>query len=102
MTRGAIYIVTRDAVYLNLLRASVEQLKRVMPHLPVTVFSEFPAEGSFDVVRIPPAPESDGFFDKARLIGESPYEQQFFLTPTSTWYARSMNSLVCSIASTAP
>src|ERR1044071_1544147 len=79
MTRGAIYIVTRDAVYLNLLRASVEQLKRVMPDLPVTVFSEFPADGPFDVVRIPPAPESDGFFDKARLIGESPYEQTVFL-----------------------
>ena len=79
MTRGAIYIITRDAVYLNLLRASVESLKRVMPDLPVTVFSEFPADGPFNVARIPPAPGSDGFFDKARLIAESPYERTIFL-----------------------
>jgi hypothetical protein len=79
MTRGAIYIVTRDPIYLNLVRASVESLKRVMPNLPVTVFSEFPADGPFKVVRVPPAQASDGFFDKARLVAESPYEQTIFL-----------------------
>jgi hypothetical protein len=76
--RGAIYIVTRDTKYLNLLRSSTESLKRVMPDLPVTVFTDVAAEGPFDVVRVPSS-ASDGFFDKARLMGESPYEQTIFI-----------------------
>lgn len=65
--RGAIYIATRDARYLNLLTSSVAQLKRIMPELPVTVFSDLTAQGPFDLVRVSPS-ESDGFFDKARLM----------------------------------
>src|SRR5215831_11159893 len=45
MTRGAIYVVTHDQRYLNLLRASAESLKQLMPDLPITVFSQFPVEG---------------------------------------------------------
>jgi hypothetical protein len=78
MTRGAIYIVTRDARYLNLLSSSVARLKCVMPNLPITVFSDLPAEGPFDLVRVPSS-QSDGFFDKARLMAESPYEQTVFI-----------------------
>jgi len=78
MSCGAIYIVTRDARYLNLLAASVARLKYVMPELPVTVFSDLPAEGPFDLVRVPSS-ESDGFFDKARLMAESPYERTVFI-----------------------
>jgi hypothetical protein len=48
MTRGAIYVVMHDPRYLNLLRASVESLKRVMPELPVTVFFQYPAEGRME------------------------------------------------------
>lgn len=78
MRRGAIYIVTRDTKYLNLLRSSVESLKSAMPDLPVTVFSDLPAEGPFDVVRVSSS-GSDGFFDKARLMTESPYQQSVFI-----------------------
>jgi hypothetical protein len=78
MTRGAIYIVTKDGRYLNLLSASVARLKHVMPDLPITVFSDLPAEGPFDLVRVPSS-QSDGFFDKARLMAESPYEQTIFI-----------------------
>ena len=46
MSNSVIYIVTQDECYLNLLRASVESLKRAMPKLPVTVFSQFPIEES--------------------------------------------------------
>lgn len=78
MTRGAIYVVTHDQRYLNLLRASAESLKRVMPDLPVTVFSQFPVEGAFDDVKII-QPEGDGFYDKAHLMLQSPYEQTVFV-----------------------
>ena len=79
MTRGAIYVVTHDQRYLNLLRASAESLKRVMPELPVTVFSQFPVEAPyFDEVR-KVEPLGDGFYDKARLMLESPYEQTVFI-----------------------
>jgi hypothetical protein len=79
MTRGAIYVVMHDPRYLNLLRASVESLKRVMPELPVTVFSQFPVEGLHfsEVRKVEPA--GDGFYDKARLMLESPYEQTVFI-----------------------
>jgi hypothetical protein len=79
MTQGAIYIVTQDERYLNLLRASAESLKRAMPGLPVTVFSQFPVAGPhFDEVRIVKA-AGDGFYDKARLMLQSPYQQTIFI-----------------------
>jgi len=79
MSTGAIYIVTQDERYLNLLRASAESLKRAMPDLPVTVFSQFPIqEPYFDRVVLVKA-ESDGFYDKARLMLESPYERTLFI-----------------------
>jgi len=79
MSQGAIYIVTQDECYLNLLRASAESLKKAMPSLPITVFSQFPVEGPpFDEVRIVEA-AGDGFYDKARLMLQSPYQQTIFL-----------------------
>src|SRR5262249_2008656 len=78
MTRGAIYVVTHDPRYVNLLHASAGSLKRVMPELPITVFSQFPVEGQFDEVRRV-EPEGDGFYDKARLMLQSPYEQTVFV-----------------------
>jgi len=79
MLCGAIYIVTQDERYLNLLRASAESLRKAMPDLPVTVFSQFPIKGSqFDEVRIIEA-TADGFYDKARLMLQSPYRQTIFI-----------------------
>jgi len=54
-------------------------LKAVMPELPITVFSQFPIRGScFDkVIRVEGS--SDGFYDKTRLISESPYERTIFV-----------------------
>ncbi len=78
MEHGAIYIVTRNARYLNLLASSVARLREVMPELPITVFSDLPAEGPFDLVRVSSS-ERDGFFDKARLMSESPYERTVFI-----------------------
>ena len=44
MKIGAIYIITQDSRYIELLLNSAASLKRVMPDLPVTVFSQFPIE----------------------------------------------------------
>jgi len=79
MTRGAIYVVTHDQRYLYLLHASAESLKRVMPELPVTVFSQFPVEGPYFDKVWKVEPVGDGFYDKARLMLESPYEQTVFV-----------------------
>jgi len=79
VSQGAIYIVTKDERYLNLLRASAESLKRAMPDLPITAFSQFPVEGPcFDEVRIVKA-AGDGFYDKARLMLQSPYQHTIFV-----------------------
>src|SRR5262249_5817221 len=68
-----------DPRYVRLLLTSAESLKRQMPQLPITVFSQFPVESSlFDkVVRVQPT--QDGFFDKTRLMRESPYERTLFI-----------------------
>jgi hypothetical protein len=79
MSDGAIYIITKDERYVNLLAASAASLKRVMPNLPITVFSQFPVSSpNFDNV-IPVNTEGDGFYDKARLMLDSPYDRTLFL-----------------------
>lgn len=79
MSNGAIYIVTQNELYLNLLRASAESLKQAMPGLPITVFSQFPVSGLdfAQIVQVEASP--DGFYDKARLMAQSPYEQTIFI-----------------------
>src|SRR5215469_15445289 len=79
MSEGAIYIVTQNERYLNLLRTSLESLKTAMPELPVTVFSQFPFQSPHvDEVRMV-EPTTDGFYDKARLMLESPYRRTIFI-----------------------
>jgi hypothetical protein len=79
MSIGAIYVITRDERYVNLLRASVESLKGAMPDLPITVFSEFPVTHSALDRVIPIKAVGDGFYDKARMMLDSPYEKTIFL-----------------------
>lgn len=79
MSAGAIYVVTQDERYLNLLRTSAESVKHEMPDLPITVFSQFPVQQPCldKVVLVKPA--GGGFYDKARLMLDSPYEKTIFL-----------------------
>ena len=79
MSNGAIYIVTQDPRYVDLLRTSAERLKTVMPDLPITVFSQFPVSGAWCDRVIHVEPSGDGFYDKTRLIRESPYDQTIFV-----------------------
>lgn len=79
MSQGAIYIITQNPRYVGLLLTSAASLKRAMPDLPITVFSQFPVESPlFDkVVRVEPT--QDGFYDKTRWMHESPYDRTLFI-----------------------
>jgi glycosyl transferase family 8 len=79
MANGAVYIVTQDQRYLDLLLTSAASLKRAMRDLPITVFSQFPVESKLfeKVIRVEGS--NDGFYDKTKWIRESPYERTLFV-----------------------
>ena len=79
MTTGAIYILSQDARYVPLAVQSLATVKRVMPQLPVTFLSQFPVSSPLidRVISIEPA--RDGFYDKTRLMRESPYDRTLFI-----------------------
>ena len=79
MKTGAIYIITQDSRYRGLLLNSAASLKRVMPDLPITVFSQFPLESSdFErVIRVEAS--QDGFYDKTLFFQQTPYERTLFI-----------------------
>jgi hypothetical protein len=79
MTHGAVYIITQDSRYVDLMLGSAQSLKRAMPELPVTVFSQFPVESPLLERVMAIEPSRDGFYDKARWMGESPYERTLFI-----------------------
>ncbi|MGC2477014.1 MAG: hypothetical protein WA485_21945 [Candidatus Sulfotelmatobacter sp.] len=79
MSIGALYIITQDPRYVGLLLTSAASLKKAMPDLPITVFSQFPVDSPLfeNVTRVEPT--KDGFYDKSRLIQNSPYERTLFI-----------------------
>ena len=79
MKIGAIYIITQDSRYSELLLNSAASLKRVMPDLPITVFSQFPLESPhFErVIRVEGS--EDGFYDKTLFFQQTPYERTLFV-----------------------
>jgi hypothetical protein len=79
MANGALYIITQDARYVDLLLTSAASLKRAMPDLPITVFSQFPVESPLfeKVVRVEAT--KDGFYDKSKVIQNSPYDRTLFI-----------------------
>ncbi len=79
MTTGAIYILTQNARYLPLALESLATVKRAMPDLPVTFLSQFPVSSPLIDRVIPVAPTHDGFYDKTRLMRESPYDRTLFI-----------------------
>jgi hypothetical protein len=79
MSQGAVYIITQDRRYVDLLLTSAASLKRAMPELPITVFSQFPVESAYFERVIPVEPTQDGFYDKTRLIRQMPYERTLFI-----------------------
>ena len=78
-TTGAIYILTQNARYLPLALESLATVKRAMPDLPVTFLSQFPVCSPLIDQVIPVAPTRDGFYDKTRLMRESPYDRTLFI-----------------------
>ena len=79
MSDGAIYIITQDRRYVDLLLTSAASLKRAMPDLPITVFSQFPLESSLFESVVAVAASKDGFYDKTLLIRRSPYDRTLFV-----------------------
>ncbi len=79
MKTGAIYIITQDSRYRELLLNSAASLKRAMPDLPITVFSQFPIESpDFEkVIRVEGS--EDSFYDKTLCIRQTPYERTLFV-----------------------
>lgn len=79
MSSGAIYIITQDPRYTGLLLNSAVSLKRVMPDLPITVFSQFPLDSRLfeRVIRVEGS--GDGFYDKILFMRETPYERTLFI-----------------------
>ncbi len=79
MPEGAIYILTQNERYVAMALESVASLKRAMPDLPVTVFSQFPISSPLleRVIRVQPS--RDGFYDKTKLMQESPYDRTLFI-----------------------
>jgi hypothetical protein len=79
MSNGAMYIITQNPRYVDLLLASAASLKKAMPGLPITAFSQFRVDSSLIDRVIPVEPTSDGFFDKTKLIRQMPYERTLFI-----------------------
>jgi len=79
MPNGAIYVLTQNERYVDLALQSLASLKRAMPDLPVTVFSQFPLNSPLveRVFRVQPT--RDGFYDKTKLMQESPYDRTLFV-----------------------
>lgn len=79
MQNGAVYIITQDPRYVGLLLTSAASLKRAMPDLSITVFSQFPVDSPlFDKIHLVD-PAQDGFYDKARLIQNLPYDRTLLI-----------------------
>src|SRR5579871_547516 len=79
MLNGAIYVITRDPRYVGMMLTSAASLKEAMPDLPITAISQFPVESPLfeKVLRVEPS--ADGFYDKCKLIHNSPYERTLFI-----------------------
>lgn len=81
--RGIIYVAT-GAKYLAETLRSLESVRRVMPNLPVTLFSDqTPPPGLFDQV-IPVEGGGMGRPAKIRSMAQSPYQDTLFLD-SDTW-----------------
>lgn len=76
---GAIYIITQDSRYTGLVLNSAASLKRVMPGLPITVFSQFSIESPHFERVIHVEGSQDGFYDKTLFIQQTPYERTLFV-----------------------
>lgn len=88
---GAIYCATRKPTYLALAANSARSLHRLVPNLPITLFTnlrDWPQEvlATFTNIQIIASPDriaepdwANGLFDKIESIKASPYERTLFI-----------------------
>jgi hypothetical protein len=79
MSNGALYIITQDPRYVAMMLISAASLKRAMPDLPITAISQFPVDSPLFEKVMHVEGSRDGFYDKCKLIRESPYERTMFI-----------------------
>ncbi|TKJ17510.1 hypothetical protein CEE44_03165 [Candidatus Woesearchaeota archaeon B3_Woes] len=90
-TRGVIYIATGEK-YINEVLVSAASLKKHMPDLPVTLFSDLDVKSSyFDKILKIKNPVF-GFEDKVRYMYKSPYDLTLFLD-TDTYICDDVSEL---------
>lgn len=79
ISQGAIYILTQNERYVSLALQSAASLKQAMPELPITVFSQFPISSPLFERVVSVQASTDGFYDKTRLIRDTPYDRTLFI-----------------------
>ncbi len=78
-TDGAVYVITQNPRYIDLLLTSATSLKRSMPELPITVFTQFPVNNPiFDQIIVVDSSQN-GFYDKVDYLRQTPYEKTLFI-----------------------
>ncbi len=84
--RGLIYVATGRDRYLSEVEASVTSLRKHMPDLPVTVYSDTASErlAGLGVYQERIDNPSSSYLDKVVALQRSPYARTIFLD-TDTW-----------------
>lgn len=90
-TKGVIYIATGKN-YVNEVLVSAASLKKHMPDLSVTLFSDLDVKSSYFDTVIKIKNPAYGFEDKVRNIGKSPYDYTLFLD-TDTYVCDNFSEL---------
>ena len=101
MTRGAVYYAVRQPKYLELAAQSARSLRRHMPDLPITLFTDLPEcrhvkRGRFDSVeRLPPVSERECHGLQVAIAG-SPYDVSLFMG-ADTWACGDLSEVLDAI-----
>src|SRR5215216_6245967 len=91
MNVGIVYVATGKK-YIEEATLSASSVKRWMPGVPITVFTDQSSAGScFDTV-VPVTSCGDGFKDKVLFMAQSPYDRTLFLD-TDTYLCGSVQEL---------
>lgn len=92
--RGVIYFAVYNFKYVKYAKQSAESLKRHMPHVPVTLYTDldFPSAPCFDrMVRLPPMSRQRRLKQMLAML-DTPYDP-FICLDADTWVCGSLDSL---------
>jgi hypothetical protein len=95
MPNGAIYILMQNERYVDLAVQSLASLKRAMPDLPITVFSQFPMSSPLLTRLFEYSQQATAFMTRPGLLGNHPMNVPCSSMQTLWSWTRSRNSLLC-------